>query len=111
MLLHRQEQEVESQLNDLVNKNRHLIILSQSDVSGSNDRLQRSIRELKAKRETVFQEKNDIKDMEQLMQMWTIDFMNLVFGRGVEHDEFFNDVVFPEASVYYDFKIEDFKTH
>lgn len=43
--------------------------------------------------------------------MWTIDFMNLVFGRGVEHDEFFNDVVYQEASIYYDFKIEDFKKH
>ena len=37
--------------------------------------------------------------------------MNLVFGRGQEHDEFFNEVVFAEASVYYNYPINDFKKH
>ena len=45
------------------------------------------------------------------MQVWMLDFMNLVFGRGSEHDEFFNEVVLPEASANFDFKIESFKKH
>lgn len=49
--------------------------------------------------------------MDVNMQVWTLDFMNLVFGRGAEHDEFFNNVVYPEASAYFDFKIESFNKH
>jgi hypothetical protein len=49
--------------------------------------------------------------MDHNMRVWTLDFMNLVFGRGTEHDEFFNEVVFPEASANFDFRIESFKKH
>lgn len=49
--------------------------------------------------------------MDLNVQTWTLDFMNLVFGRGQEHDEFFNEVVLPEASVYYNYPIDDFKKH
>jgi hypothetical protein len=51
------------------------------------------------------------QDMESNMQMWTLDFLNLVFGKGSEHEEFFGEVVLPDAAAYYDFSHEILKKH
>lgn len=88
------------------------IILNQSDFSSSTHKRDLTLRELEAKRDSILREKKDLnQDMDINMQVWTLDFMNLVFGRGAEHEEFFNEVVYPEASANFDFKIESFKKH
>jgi uncharacterized membrane protein len=100
----KQEQEIESQLKDIKSKRGSHIILNQSDISSSNNRRNLTINELEQRRDAILKEKLELnQDM--------LDFMNLVFGRGQEHDEFFNDVVFLETSIYYDFKLELLRKH
>lgn len=89
------------------------IILSQSDMSRKrNFTTEQAKAKLQAEKEDLNRELLELnQDMDDNMQMWTLDFMNLVFSRGTEHDEFFNEVVYPEAYNYYDFKVDHFKKH
>jgi len=108
----KQEQEIESQLKDIKSKRGSHIILNQSDISSSNNRRNLTINELEQRRDAILKEKLELnQEMDVNMQIWMLDFMNLVFGRGQEHDEFFNDVVFLETSIYYDFKLELLRKH
>jgi hypothetical protein len=81
-------------------------------LSNSTNKRELTQRELDQKRDSILKQKKELnQDMDHNMRVWTLDFMNLVFGRGTEHDEFFNEVVFPEASANFDFRIESFKKH
>lgn len=49
--------------------------------------------------------------MDQLIKEWIIDFMNLIFGSSEDRDNYWDEVVVYETSVYYQFPIADLKKH
>ena len=77
------EQEIQKKLKELSNKKNNHVILGQSDYSSSSHKNDRSRTELKANQEAILIQRDELdRDMDLNVQTWTLDFMNLVFGRG-----------------------------
>ena len=39
--------------------------------------------------------------MDKLIEIWLLDFLNMVFGAGPGSKEFWEDIVIPQTAVYY----------
>jgi hypothetical protein len=47
------------------------------------------------------------RPMDDTLRMAVIDYMNLVFGAGEETTDFWNTVLLPYASSYFNYPVED----
>ena len=77
------------------------------DSYGAYKRKQFSdLEELAKKEQEIERDELELrKPMEQRVKEWLLDFMNLVFGSSEESRSFWDEVLLPEASVYYDFDL------
>ena len=51
------------------------------------------------------------RDMDDIIKEGIIDYMNLVFGKGEETEEFWNSILIPYSAYYFQFPVKDLEEH